>query len=409
MALKKSLVSIIASGLFILNTVNASATSNYDDKIHFLPVKGGDAILIESNGKFALVDGGEDTGSPREFKSLQGGGYEKEVVNYIKKVAGDKNGKVTLEWIVGTHAHSDHLGGLDTVVESDDIYVKKGYLKKYDESKISINEVNEWDNKEVYEQLINALKKEGSEIIQNISSTPFKLGDLSIQFYNTENNSNKKGERVGENENSLGLLVTKNKQRVFLAGDINNLDGDEDLIGNQLGKVDLLKVGHHGYNGSSSLNFLNKLKPTYSIMTNYDTNINHTVSKNLKTVKTKLYSTIGNNGIIAVFDKEDFGLSEYNQSREWVFENGKWYFKNNQNQCIKGWVKLNWNNKIDWYYFDNNGVMKTGWIYLNNEWYYLNEVTDSKGNQGAMLVGTHKLKWNNKWSTYTFNNLGQLI
>ena len=129
MRFKNRFIPVIAAGLLISNIYNACASNNYDDKIHFLPVGDGDAILIESNGKFALVDGGEDSDNPRGLKDLDLKGYEDIVVDYIKKVAGDKNGKVELSWIVETHAHSDHLGGLDTVVRDKDIQVKKSISK----------------------------------------------------------------------------------------------------------------------------------------------------------------------------------------------------------------------------------------------------------------------------------------
>jgi beta-lactamase superfamily II metal-dependent hydrolase len=454
--LKKITAFIISIGLFVASGPIIFSNNSSDDKIHFLPTKSGDAILLESNGKFALVDGAEDSDNPRGFKSLAGAGHEKEVVNYIKKVAGDKNGKVTLEFVVGTHAHSDHLGGLDTVVRDKDIHVKRGYLKVYDESKIKVSEVNDWDNKQVYDQLIKALKDEKAIIIQDIPTKAFMFGDLTIQFYNTTRTSNK---RVGENENSLGLLVSKNNQKVFLAGDMNNLDGDEDRVAKQIGKVDVLKVGHHGYDGSSTQEFLNKLKPTYSIVTNYDTLMNHKVVKRLNDVKTKVYPTMLNNGVVITFGKADFGLSKYKQIRQWTYENG-WVYKNPQGDYAKGWAQLNWNGKVDWYFFDNNGkmksgwifnggkwyylneksdskgyygtmltgwqqvkycnktdryyfdksgAMKTGWIQLGGKWYYLNEKSDSKGYCGAMLTGTHKLMRNGKWGTFTFNKSGQLI
>ena len=116
--------------LFSVLEINA-ATFNEDEintstsnRIHFLPVLG-DAILLESNGQYALIDGGEDSDNPRELPDLSIDGYENFVVDYIKQIAGDENGKVILEFIIGTHAHSDHLGGLDTVVNDSNIYVKK--------------------------------------------------------------------------------------------------------------------------------------------------------------------------------------------------------------------------------------------------------------------------------------------
>lgn len=450
MNFKQQLIATALSGLFFTSSFTAYANTDYNDKIHFLPTGSGDAILIESNGKFALVDGAEDSDNPRGFESLKNDGYEKVVVDYIKRVAGDENGNVTLEFIVGTHAHSDHLGGLDTVVNDPQIKVKKAYLKAYDESKIKDNEVNNWDNKEVYEQLMNALKKEGATIVQNIPTDSFRFGDLTIQFFNTEYNTSSK--KTGENENSLGILVSRDNQKVFLAGDMNNLDGDEDRVANQIGKINLLKLGHHGYTNSTTPNFVNKIKPEYAVVTNWDTSVNNGVNNNLNAVNTKVYSTMENNGVIATFGKSDFGLSEFKQARKWTAQNGYWYYKNNTNDCVKGWMKLNWGDVSSWYYFNDKGEMQTGWIkddgkwyycdssgamvtgwqeltfqgktnwYFFDEygamktgwyskggddiWYYLNEQTDYRGFEGAMLVGWQQINYNGELGWYYFNEKG---
>ena len=75
------------------------ASENKGNRIHFLPVLG-DAILLESNGLFALIDGGEDSDNPKGLAALDYPGYEQLVIDYIKSVAGDENGKVTLEFVI---------------------------------------------------------------------------------------------------------------------------------------------------------------------------------------------------------------------------------------------------------------------------------------------------------------------
>ena len=181
MIMKKQYLAYALTGMMLFSTSphQIYAAQNTEDRIHMLDVKG-DAILIESNGKFVLVDGGEDSDNPRNFPELTvAHRYEEDVVNYLKKVAGDKNGKVTLEFIIGTHAHSDHLGGLDTVVNHPDITVKKIYLKEYKEEMIVDYEREEWDNKEVYEQLLTAAKNNNVPVIHNLPTTSFRRFHLT--------------------------------------------------------------------------------------------------------------------------------------------------------------------------------------------------------------------------------------
>ena len=71
--------------------------------VHFIDVGQADAILIESEGKFMLVDGGNNE--------------DKEVVlDYL-----DAAGVTRLEYIVGTHPHEDHIGALDDVIETYEV------------------------------------------------------------------------------------------------------------------------------------------------------------------------------------------------------------------------------------------------------------------------------------------------
>ncbi|MDD6275459.1 MAG: MBL fold metallo-hydrolase [Clostridia bacterium] len=249
-----------------LEVLNANELAGGGDYIHFLNTGSSDAILIESDGKFALIDAGEDNDNPRGFKSLELTGYEDEVVSYLKKNASDQNGKVKLDFILGTHSHSDHLGGFDTVISDDDIEIGRAYLKEYDSSKINDKENEKWDNQEVYDQTVNALKAKNVTIISNPDGNPFKLGNFTVTLFNVEDNISE--EKLGENDQSFGVLIEKNGTRVFLSGDIDNLSGDEDRLAPEIGDIDLLKVGHHGYYGSTSSKWIKTLSPEYCVITN---------------------------------------------------------------------------------------------------------------------------------------------
>lgn len=277
--------------------LSASEISSGNDFIHFLNTGASDAILIESGGKFALVDCAEDSDNPRGFKWLDYKGYENKVLEYLKENAADKNGIVKLDFIVGTHSHSDHIGGFDTVIAADAVQIGRAYLKEYDESKISHYEIHEWDNKEVYLQMINALEAKNIPVISKIDSSPFTFGNFQITFFNTEDNDKK---RVGENDRSLGILLEKSGTKIFLAGDINNVNGDERRLAPQIGKVNLLKVGHHSYAGSTSGIWLKWLKPDVCIITN-EQNLTdkRTLGRITRITKSQILITGRENGIIA--------------------------------------------------------------------------------------------------------------
>lgn len=276
------------------------------DRIYFLNVGSADAIVIESCGKFALIDGGEDSDNPRGFSELAFEGTEQYVVSAIRRIAGDCNGNTVFEFILGTHSHSDHIGGLDTVILSDGITVKKVYVKEYDESKINSYEVTRWDNKEVYEQLISSCLIKNVPVIHNIPEDKFRFGNFMLKFCNASDIEC--SHPVGENENAVGLLVEKGELKAFLAADINNHIGCEDRLARELGKLDLLKVGHHGYDGSTSLSFVQTLRPEIAVITNRKGGASDGPLKNLARVGASVFETGEYGGITAQFGAESITL-----------------------------------------------------------------------------------------------------
>lgn len=279
------------------------------DRIHFMNTASSDAILIESNGKFALVDAAEDSDYPEAKPALNYEGHEEKVLKYLKDNAANEDGKVVLEFVVGTHAHSDHIGGFDTIINDPDVIVKKAYLKEYDAAKIIKYEVNEWDNQEVYDQMVNALEAKNVEIVSEISEEPFMFGDFECRFFNTRYDDS--GKKVGENDNTLALRLTKAGKNILLSGDLDNISGDEKNLADSIGKIDLLKTGHHGYALSSSYGYIKKINPDLVIATNTVKKIYPNVKWNYTMVaKAPVYGTVEHNGIIAeVTDGGEFKLT----------------------------------------------------------------------------------------------------
>lgn len=291
-------------------SVSDSADFGGGDCIHFLDTDSSDAILIESDGHFALIDCAEDSDNPRGFENLVYDGYEEYVLEYLRKNVKGEDGNVHLDFVLGTHAHSDHIGGFDTVISAPDVIIDRAYLKRYDESKINDHEVTAWDNKEVYTQMLDALNAKSIPVIEDITETEFMLGNFKITLFNTEYDES--GNIVGENDNSIGVLVEKNGHKAFLAADIDNITGDEERLAPLIGKVDLLKVGHHSYSKSTSSLWLRTLRPEVCVVTNkFEKTDKNTLRRITRICHSPILTTGGEKGVIAHFT-EDGSIVYYN-------------------------------------------------------------------------------------------------
>ena len=114
-------------------------------KIYFLNTGMSDCILLESEGHYALIDAAEDTEYPKNKPHLKYKGYEDAVVDFLLRHCRSADGRVTLDFVLGTHAHSDHLGGFDTVALHEDIRILQAYLRPYDHSRVNRMERTFWD------------------------------------------------------------------------------------------------------------------------------------------------------------------------------------------------------------------------------------------------------------------------
>lgn len=276
-------------------------------RIHFLNTGHSDCIILESQGKIAMIDAAEDTEYPPDKPNLNLTGYEDQVVDYLLKNFSGSDGKVNIEFVMGTHAHSDHIGGFDTVINHPDINVKTAYLKPYHEENICLYERKSWDNVEVYTQMLDAIKANSVELIESFDRHKVKLGDFEIEFLN--GTYQKRRIKFGENINSVVAVVKIGKYKSVLAGDLNYKDGDEKKFAREIGKVDLLKVGHHGYVGSTSAFWVKSLMPKYAIVCNWSKAIYPDVRLKLEHIsKSEIIATADVNGVIVEFSDNSIDI-----------------------------------------------------------------------------------------------------
>lgn len=90
--------------------------------------------------------------------------------------------------------------------------------------------------------------------------------------------------------------------------------------------------------------------------------------------------------------KKDISLPDYVVKGTWANNNNAWTFTDEQGNPYRNKWGAVYNpyapadkEKFDWFFFDENGNMKTGWLEQNGKWFYLNPNSD--GTRGAMVTG----------------------
>lgn len=412
------IVGISAVSMWMMS-VSAEAAVR-ETKIHFIALNNStDAILLESNGHYGLVDSGEDweypDGTderyPLRSDITQGIGYEQQVIHYLKK-----QGVKQLNFYIATHSHSDHIGSGDEILDA--FPTDRLYIQRYEDSYIAeSNEENLWDNQYIYDDIIDAANRNGTEIItdldlaENEKYCSFTLGDMSIRLLNVERKKDENGQIIpvmDENENCIVAEVTAFGRTALLTSDIEPTDGD---TGKRI-SIDLMKMNHHSIDYNNTTYFLTSLNPKDVVITGYEESFSESQRDALPNAK--VYATTNDcAAVIAKFYKSGIETYYKKLSPEWMrIEGDLYYFDNNGRTFTdEGVHKINGKE----YCFDKKGAMEkeNRWVFVDGNWKYwltsgkfqknswlrLDGVTYYLDKEGNAVEGWHQI--DEKW--YYFN------
>ena len=282
--------SIISAILIIVITfcisgcsVEIKLTDNSDNvRVHFLDVGQGDSIFIElTDGKSMLIDA-----STAE--------YGEGIADYIKD-----NGYSKIDYLVATHPHADHIGGMQDVVEQ--LEIGEIYMPKASSTT------------KTYKNLLKAIKAKGNKIkTAKAGNTIYSDSSLGIDILAPNSDSY---EEI--NDYSVVIKLVYGSKSFLFTGDAEKLSENEitaDVSAN------VLKVGHHGSSTSSSDKFIKRVNPEYAVISCGEGNsYGHPHKETIKTLNkydVEIFRTDTMGTIIAQTDGESLEITDKNKSIE---------------------------------------------------------------------------------------------
>ena len=276
--LQVALLLILGAALF-----SATAIASNNLTVHFLDVGQGDSELIQFNNKNVLVDGGVQDMGPR-------------VESYLRD-----HGVSSLDLVVATHPHEDHIGGLLKVL--NDFPVKQ------------VLDSGQPDTSQTYESFLTLIDNKNipykvCERGQTIDLDPsLKIEVISPPAVHFSDDLN---------QNSIVLKITYNQVSFLLMGDAgfeaenSIMDAGYDL------KSTILKVGHHGSSSATGQAFLNAVQPAVQIIevgagNDYDHPTQRTLAA-LQLAGSATYRTDLDGNVVVTTDGVSYTVSTQKQS-----------------------------------------------------------------------------------------------
>ena len=207
--------------------------------------------------------------------------YQSEnIINYLKNLNYQK-----IDYVIGTHPHTDHIGGLKNIINTFEI--GKIYMPKV----VSTTKT--------YESLLMAIKDKNLKINTAKAGTSIIDTDalkINILAPNSETYTEL-------NNYSVVTKITYGTTKLLFMGDAEKLSENE--IKENV-TADVIKIGHHGSNTSSSIDFIKKVNAKYGIISvglnnKYNLPKEETIT-NWENSGTKIYLTSINGTIRASSD-----------------------------------------------------------------------------------------------------------
>lgn len=226
-------LSALTLALFICSCARSQASlpaGNAEAKltVHFIDVGQGDCTLLESDDEFVLIDAGERD-------------YGNAVLRYIGNRGADE-----LKYMIATHPHSDHIGGLRTVLNGVDT-----------ENFITVScdcETYTWEKllRAVDQNHVNYIEAEAGKTYSFGEASFTIMGPLSTDYESYNNLSVVTKVTCGD----ISFLITGDAER---GSEYEMVDAGEDL------SADVLRCGHHGSSDASSDKLLKVVNPAFAV------------------------------------------------------------------------------------------------------------------------------------------------
>lgn len=220
---------VMSFGILGSNVNPSDIPENSNFEVHFIDVGQADSALIECDGETMMIDGGNVADS-------------NVVAAYLKK-----EDVTELNYVVCSHAHEDHVGGLSgalSVTKADNIYAPKTET-----------------NTKAYKNFKKKAEEQNVEIKHPNIGDEIQLGSSTVEFLGPVDENGK-----DLNSTSIVLKITYGNTSFLFTGDAESDEEEEILNSGADLKSTVLKVGHHGSRTSTSYPFLREVMPQYAVI-----------------------------------------------------------------------------------------------------------------------------------------------
>lgn len=215
-----------------LNGGGTPANAENDCEVHFIDVGQGDSQLILSDGKAILIDAGEnDQGMV--------------VVDYLRALGVKK-----IDLLVATHPHSDHIGGMDVVVDSFEI--GQILMPRLPDELVPTTRT--------YTDFLTSVANKGLKITAAKAGNAYTFGNGTLTVLGPSRDYD------DLNNTSLVCRFDYGEKSFLFTGDIET-PVEKDMLKDDVRlEADVLAVGHHGSRTSTSAKFYKKVAPSICII-----------------------------------------------------------------------------------------------------------------------------------------------